>query len=875
MVTKAREVLPTNVKPLHYDLTLEPDFEKFTFEGKVVIDLDVKEETTSISLNAVEIEIHSTTITSGETQITSSPKVSFNEAKQTVTLSFDKAIAAGSKAQLTHTFTGSLNDKMAGFYRSSYDHPDGTTHWMATTQMEPTDARRALPCFDEPALKATYTVTLVADKGLTCISNMDVASEKEVESKLSGGKKKAVTFNKTPLMSTYLLAFIVGELKYIESNSFRVPVRVYATPDKDIEHGRFSLELAAKTLEFYEKTFDSPFPLPKMDMAAIPDFSAGAMENWGLVTYRVVDLLFDEKTSGASMKERVAEVVQHELAHQWFGNLVTMDFWDGLWLNEGFATWMSWYSCNKFYPEWKVWESYVTDTLAMALSLDSLRSSHPIEVPVSRADEINEIFDAISYSKGSSVIRMISKYLGEDVFMEGIRRYLKKHAYGNTQTSDLWAALSDASGKPVDKTMDIWTKNIGYPVVTVTENEGAKSIHVKQTRFLRTGDVKPEEDKTLFPVFLGLRTKEGVNEDLVLSGREQDFDVPSLDFFKVNADHSGIYRTSYTPARLDKLGQAAKQGLLPVEDRAGMIADAGALAASGYQKTSGLLTLLKSFGDEPEYVVWGEILSRISGIRAAWEFEDKQTSEALKTFQRNLVSSKAHAKGWTFTENEDHIQAQFKALLFGNAGLAGDPEVISAAQTMFKAFAAGDRKAIHPNIRGSVYAIALQNGGEKEYEVLLNEFRTAKDADEKNTALQRLGNAKSKALRTRTLALPLSDEVKAQDFHLPLMALRNDAEGIDMLWAWFKDNFEAIKAKCPPALTLLGYVVTGATSSFTRKEHIQAIEQFFAGKDRTGFEKKLEQSLDGVRAKSSWLERDGEDVKAWLTGEGLLKGEKL
>ena len=309
-----------------------------------------------------------------------------------------------------------------------------------------------------------------------------------------------------------------------------------------------------------------------------------------------------------------------------FGNLVTMDFWDGLWLNEGFATWMSWYSCNKFYPEWKVWEGYVTDSLSMALSLDSLRSSHPIEVPVSRADEINEIFDAISYSKGSCVIRMMSKYLGEDVFMEGIRRYLKKHAYGNTQTGDLWAALSEASGKPVEKTMDVWTKNIGYPVVTVTENEGAKSIHVKQNRFLRTGDVKPEEDKTLFPIFLGLRTKEGVNEDLVLSSREQDFDIPSLDFFKINADHSGIYRTSYTPARLDKLGQAAKQGLLPVEDRAGMIADAGALAASGYQKTSGILTLLKSFGDEPEYVVWGEILSRISAIRAAWAFEDEQVN---------------------------------------------------------------------------------------------------------------------------------------------------------------------------------------------------------------------------------------------------------
>lgn len=586
--------------------------------------MEVQEETTSISLNTLEIDIHTTTVSVDGSEITSSPKITYDEGTQITTVSFDKSISPGAKVQLTQTFTGYLNDKMAGFYRSSYKDRDGSTKYLATTQMEPTDARRAFPCFDEPALKAQYTITLVADKHHTCLSNMDQASEKEVDSKITGGKRKAVKFNKTPLMSTYLLAFIIGELNSIETKNFRVPVRVFATPDKDIEHGRFSLDLAAKTLEFYEKTFDSPFPLPKMDMVAIPDFSAGAMENWGLITYRVVDVLYDEKTSGASTKQRVAEVVQHELAHQWFGNLVTMDFWDGLWLNEGFATWMSWYSCNRFYPEWHVWQSYVTDTLQGALSLDSLRSSHPIEVPVKRADEINQIFDAISYSKGSCVLRMISKYLGEQTFMEGIRRYLKKHAYGNTQTGDLWAALSDASGKPVEKVMDIWTKNVGYPVVSVTEDEQSNSINVKQNRFLRTGDVKPEEDKTLFPVFLGLRTKNGVNEDLTLSEREHDFKVPNLDFFKLNADHSGIYRTSYTPARLAKLGQAAKDGLLTVEDRAGMIADAGALASSGYQKTSGILSLLKNFDGETEFVVWSELLSRISSIRAAWVFEDEK-----------------------------------------------------------------------------------------------------------------------------------------------------------------------------------------------------------------------------------------------------------
>lgn len=266
-------------------------------------------------MNSIEINIHTAKVSAGSEHL--SPKIDVDISKQHLILSLEQKLSAGSKAQVQLTFTGQLNEKMAGFYRSSYTHPDGSTQYLATSQMEPTDARRAFPCFDEPALKATFSVTLIAEKKLTCLSNMDVASEKEVDSVMSGGKKKAVLFNKTPLMSTYLLAFIVGELQCIESNAFRVPVRVFATPDKNIEHGRFSLDLAARTLEFYERTFDSKFPLPKMDMAAIPDFSAGAMENWGLITYRVVDLLFDEKTSGANTKLRVAEVVQHELAHQW------------------------------------------------------------------------------------------------------------------------------------------------------------------------------------------------------------------------------------------------------------------------------------------------------------------------------------------------------------------------------------------------------------------------------------------------------------------------------------------------------------------------------------------------------------------------------
>lgn len=825
--------------------------------------LDVVEATKEISVNAIDIKFHSVVLSAGGSS-QESTKTTFDEEKQWATFSFDNVVPAGSKGSLTIKFTGELNDKMAGFYRSSYkDAETGETRFLATTQMEPTDARRAFPCFDEPALKATYEVTLIADKKLTCLSNMDVSGEKDLDN-----GKKAVSFNKSPPMSTYLLAFIVGDLDYIETDAFRLPVRVYA-PRGQSHLGKFSLDLAARTLEFYEKTFDSPYPLPKMDMVAIPDFSAGAMENWGLVTYRVVDLLLDETKSGASTKQRVAEVVQHELAHQWFGNLVTMDFWDGLWLNEGFATWMSWYSCNVFYPEWRVWDGYVTDNLQRALGLDSLRSSHPIEVPVKKADEINQIFDAISYSKGSCVLRMISKWIGEDVFMEGIRRYLKKHAYGNTTTGDLWAALSDASGKDVSKVMDIWTKKIGYPVVTVKED--GNKLSVKQNRFLRTADVTPEEDETLFPVFLALRTKDGIDNSLTLSEREQIFDLKDPDFFKVNADSSGIYRTLYTPERLEKLGEASKSGLLTVQDRAGLIADAGALAQSGYQKTSGLLALLKGFKEEKDFVVWDEITSRLAAVRGAWLFEDDATKAALKTFTKDLVAPYAHQVGWEFSQDDDHVQQQLKALLFGVAGLAGDEKIISASKDLFAKFVAGDKTAIHPNIRGSVYAIVLANGDKKTWDQVLDAYHQGSTADERNTALRALGRSKDPEAIKATLALSISKEVKEQDIYLPLTALRTHPEGIRALWSWAQDNWALLERKLPPGLSMLGTVVQIVTSGFCHLDDIKGIEKYFGDRSTKGFERGLAQSLDGIRVKARWVERDDADIKKWLETEGYLK----
>jgi aminopeptidase 2 len=364
---------------------------------------------------------------------------------------------------------------------------------------------------------------------------------------------------------------------------------------------------------------------------------------------------------------------------------------------------------------------------------------------------------------------------------------------------------------------------------------------------------------------LGLRTESGIDENTMLTGREGEFSVPDLDFFKLNADHSGIYRTSYSPERLKKLGEAARDGRLTVEDRAGMIADSGALAASGFQRTSGLLSLLQGLDTESEFVVWNEILTRIGTLRAAWLFEDSQTKDALKAFQRSLVAPKAHELGWEFSENDDHILQQFKALMFGSAGMAEDPVVVKAAQDMFARFSAGDVSAIHPNIRGSVFTIVLKHGGLKEYEVVLDRFRHAPTSDEKTTALRCLGAAEDPELIQRTLGLAINDEVKNQDIYMPLGGLRSHPAGIEGRWNWLKANWDDIYKRLPPGLGMLGTVVQLTTASFCTEAQLKDVESFFESKDTKGYDRAVEQSLDAIRAKVNWLQRDRDDVKQWLS----------
>ncbi|KAJ5986253.1 hypothetical protein N7451_010618 [Penicillium sp. IBT 35674x] len=846
--------LPMNVRPIHYNLTLEPDLEKFDFQGKVEVWVNILDTTDSITLHIGDLFVQNVHICGDEIPV---ENFSINKDKEMMTIHMQNPISAGETVTLSIGFNGVLNDNLSGFYRSSYKDENDQIHYLAVTQMQPTDARQVFPCFDEPALKATFAITLIAAQKLVCLSNMDVKSEEAMQN----GKKKVV-FNTSPPMSTYIVGIIVGDLAVIQTDVYRIPIRLYAVAGTDIERlGKFALDLTARTLSFYDEQFDFPFPLPKMDMIAVPDF-VGALENWGLVMYRERDILVEASGTPIESLQRVVRLVLHELAHQWFGNLVTMNFWDDLWLNEGFATWMAWYACNAFYPEWNVWQTYTCEDLQRGLALDGMRSSHPVLVPIKSDDDIGQIFDDICYAKGACVLRMIASAVGQEPFLQGIRVYIRKHRYGNAKTEDLWSVLSNVSGQRVGEMMHPWTQKAGFPMLFVTENYDSSTIHIRQTRFLMTESSQPRNSETIYPLSLGLRTTTGVNMDVTLTTREGEFHMANLDFFKINANHTGFYRTAYSPERLEKLGEAAVQGLLPVEDCVGLIADASALAAAGFQRTSDVLSLLAMMSKKSDYVIWSQILISISDIGAAWMYLP-ETQKALQAFERQLIG-KAHKLHSIVDQSDDCASQRLKSLLFGRMAFLGDQECQRQAFEMFTRYCGGDRSAIHPDIRTAVFAAVLHTGSEADYNAVLDLYRTTNDGMERITALTTLGYARNPALIQRTIAMLLSDEMRLQDIQAPMTSLGSHPNGITALWHWFMENWPIVKERLSSGLVILPRVISLCTKGLATEEQLHQAESFFEELDSKGTDKAVRQSLDDIRIKRWWVERDAEDMYQWL-----------
>lgn len=591
------------------------------------------------------------------------------------------------------------------------------------------------------------------------------------------------------------------------------------------------------------------------------------MENWGLITYRTTAVLFDEYASDQKYRNRVVYVVAHELAHQWFGNLVTMDWWNELWLNEGFATWVGWYAVDYLHPDWNVWGQFVTEGMQMALQLDSLRTSHPIEVPVRNALEVDQIFDHISYLKGSSVIRMLASHLGVETFLKGVSDYLKAHTYSNARTNDLWAALSKASGQDVKAFMDPWILKIGFPVVTVAEEPG--QISVKQSRFLTSGEVKPEEDQTTWWIPMGMKTGSQATEAKRDAFTEKSDTYRDIDtsFYKINSDQTGFYRTNLPPQRLVELSKSLDK--LSVPDKIGLIADSGAMAVAGGGTTAAVLSFLEGFAPEQNYLVWSEVISTLGKIRSTFS-SDEQVAEGLRKFTLKLVSDATNKIGWEFAPADNYLTGQLRALLLQSAGLAGHESTVVEAQKRFKAFIDGDKKAIHPSLRGAVFRIGIKFGGPDAYKAVQNEYLTTTSVDGKEITLQAMGQVQTPELAQDYLAFGF-DKVAIQDVHSVGGSLSNNSKVRDEVWTYIKANWPMVRERLSGNMVVLERFLRTCLQKYASHATQRDIETFFADKDQTGFDRGLAVVKDTITGNAKYRERDLEVLREWLGAHGYME----
>ncbi|WRT67329.1 uncharacterized protein IL334_004299 [Kwoniella shivajii] len=924
--------LPTNVYPSLYEIAVKTDLiaSPPTFSGEAFIHIDINEDSPSISFHLHDtLTVTHLAISSSDLKTTSNltlplSSLKHNKENDVATLDLSSLPGGGLKqgqksTKLFVRFEAELKSAMHGYYRSEGDSDEnGKKPIYGLTQFEATEARKAFPCWDEPLVKSKFSISMIAREKNTSLSNMPQISEKpwkapsnasidnvfndnyELGSLLGGsvsvgkteGKTEGQTEGKTegktesseqgwkitkyetsPLMSTYLVAYASGEFVSLESahhsklTGKTVPLKIYATKDQ-IKQAQFALDIKKWALPVYEEIFDIPYALPKLDTLVAHDFDAGAMENWGLITGRTTAYLYDPEKSPLSAKKRVAVVQCHELAHMWFGDIVTMKWWDNLWLNEAFATLMGeLVILDRIWPEWKPRSEFLKTHLQSALDLDSQRSSHPIEVDCPDSNQIAQIFDAISYSKGASVLRMLASVVGEPTFLKGVSIYLKKHIYGNAETKDLWAGISEASGLDVAKIMANWTLKVGFPVIKVEETGDGK-IKVTQNRFLSTGDVKPEEDETLWYVPLEVATlnngKVDVDHKATLQERSATYDLKGNDSFKLNAQTVGVYRVSYEPERLVKLGKEASK--YTIEDRVGLLSDAATLARAGYAKTSGSLSLINEIakGGEEEYLPWSQIGSALSRLSGAWWEQPESTRKAFDKFRIDLFKPLIGKLGYEDKKDELPEIKELRELVIGSTAISGDEEVLKEIKDRFQPFLeSNDDSKIAPDLQRSIFRMAVEHGTAKEYEKMLQVYNKPPNPSTKVDAMYALCSPRDPTSLDRTFRMLSDGSVKDQDLYIFFFGLSANKYARRGLAEYFIREYDSLMKRYPDGYGV-NYLVKGAFASLSSHEDFKMVKDFFKDKDIRKYKSAVAQTLDSIQAAADWVDRDSQDIEEWL-----------
>jgi len=837
--------LPDTVRPEHYGLKLTPNLKDATFTGSETIDVQVLKSVDSITLNAAEIKFHSVkTKLNGKTL---KATVTEDTDKQQVTFNFHQQLPAG-PLKLEVEYSGILNGQLRGFYLSKTEKRN-----YAVTQFEPTDARRAFPSFDEPAFKATYDVTLVVDKGDTAISNTNIISD----SAGPGADKHTIRFAPTPKMSTYLVAFLVGDFECTSGESDGVPIRACATPDK-VELTKYAVKAAEFVLHYYNTYFDIKYPMPKLDMIAIPDFEAGAMENFGAITYRETDLLIDEKTASIGAKKNVGLVVAHEMAHQWFGDMVTMQWWDNLWLNEGFATWMENKPVAAWHPEWNIPQD-VAEGLNGTLNLDAQRTTRTIRAKVETPDQINEMFDGITYGKAGAVLLMVENYLGEDTFRRGVHNYLAAHMYGNATAEDFWGAQTKESKKPVDKIMESFIAQPGVPLLSFETPQG-NDVSVSQQRFFLSPSVKVEGAQA-WNIPVCIKSSDGGDNCEVLFSTEKSLNVPQAPFFFADAEGKGYYRTSYPADVYAKILSNVETGLKP-EEQISLLGDAWAQVRADKMAVGDYLDLVAAVKDDTNASVIGTALGAVETIHTRIAATEEERDALAAWVRRNFKP--AYERLGAASDNDSPGKKELRATLFGYLGTIGkDPDVIAEAKQIAEKYLA-EPSSVESTFAQTAIGIAAINGDAAFFDQLQKAFETSANPQLQESSLRMLAAFKNQTLERRALDYTVSGKVRNQDSAIELLILLRGIETRDQAWQYIQQNWDKVQAQLT---TSMGAYLVSGTGSFCSADARQQVESFFSTHKVPASERALARAKDQINDCIELRSAQEGKLKEWIAAQ--------
>jgi tricorn protease interacting factor F2/3 len=835
------ETLGENVIPSRYVLNFRPDFKTFKYEATEVIEANVKKPTREISINAAELKINDAGVVSAGQRQNASVKE--DKKRQRITLKFAKPVKGNVDIQIE--FTGINNDRMYGFYRSKYMHGD-EEGYILSSQFEAANARNAFPCFDEPAFKAVFDVAFTVDKKLECISNMPIKNVLEIDK-----NTKEVRFHETPTMSSYLLYLGVGNYDYVEGKAGKTIVRVVTTPGrKDL--AKLPLKYAIDSIKFYEKYFGIEYPLPKVDFIAIPDFAAGAMENWGAITFREVALLADEKTSVAG-KQRIAEVIAHELAHQWFGDLVTMKWWNDLWLNESFATFMASKANDAVFPQWNVKIEYLRDTIATAFAADQLKSTHPISVAVRAPSDIDQLFDEISYEKGGTVLNMIEHYAGEDVFRDGLHIYLKSNSYSNATKYDLWRAIDAAAKK---KKMDVdaygvagyWIDSPGYPMVDAKRNGG--KVELKQSRYFLLRDLS---DKGTWPIPINYAVS-GDKGTMLLKGKSGSIKANQNDWVKLNYGQNGLYRVRYDADDLEMLGKLIADGKLSPADAWGVEQDVFAMARSGRSKVDDYMNFVNKYCLDAQYPLNANVLGHLSGLHdLLYYYDNARIKKLTLKYSDNLISR----LGWSVRKNESAHDTLLRPSALMRSAMLGNKETVNKAVDMFYSFVKG-KTDIDTNIRSAVYSISAWSEGGKVFDTLKERYEKEKVPEEKIRFLRAISMFSDQKLLRESLEFSMSKKVRLQDSYIIPAICSANPVGKPIMLNWTEKKWKSLNKIYASGTHMIGRYIDNLDMLDTKKDKEEVI-RFFGSKEnkRDDIKHALGNAVEMIEANIRFIEANG------------------